>query len=149
MTNVENSFDVLSIEERIRIVSDVLHNALCCVGLHPTYCEMKWDELTLEPGDFDWDKSLVEEWKWITVLFPDFTRLTVHSAVCENIQFLEKDFTWTVDTPQGITLRHLTKGVYCMKGSKYNWWHDLFSKISCTSTVDNHLSIEAHFAYKS
>nr|QBK92214.1 MAG: hypothetical protein LCPAC304_05610 [Pithovirus LCPAC304] len=146
MAHVKNPFHILSIEERIRIVSDVLHNALGCVDLHPEFCELKWEELILEIGDLNWN---VEEWKWDTVLFPDSTRLTVHSAVCENMQFLEKDFTWTVDTPQGITLRQLTEGAFRMKGSEYNWWHDLFSKISCTSTVDNHLSIEAHFSHKS
>ncbi len=146
MAHVKNPFHTLSIEERIRIVSDVLHNALCCVDFHPTFCELKWDKLILENGDFNWN---VEEWEWNTVLFPQFTRLTIHSAVCENMHFMELDFTWTVDTPQGITLRQLTEAVFRMKGNEYDWWHDLFSKISRTSTVDNHLSIEAHFAHKS
>ena len=147
MENVENRFGVLSIDKRIRIVSDVLHNALCCMGLHPKFCELEWKELTIKPNQND--RNFVEEWKWNTVLFPHFTRLTVHSNVCKNMQFLEKGFTWTVDTPQGITLRHITEGVFRMKRSEYNWWHDLFSKISCTSTADNHLSLEVHFSYNS
>ncbi len=154
MTTQEVNFNDLALKERMNIVRTVLHDAIQCVVLHPVCFELVWRDLVIRECDYE---PTSEGWEWDTVVFPQCTSLKVHSKCtgnkdvrgggCGDMCFSAEDFVWTVETPDGITLRHLTEGVYRMKGSKYDWWYELFDGIGCQSIENGRLTIEVDFDY--
>lgn len=68
---------------------------------------------------------------------------------CGNIGIPLEEFTYTVENPTGITLRQVTEVVYRLKGSKYDWWYELYSGITEQSRVNGHLTITTDFGYGS
>src|SRR5205085_6735453 len=45
---------------------------------------------------------------------------------CGNLHLPIDEFQWEISYAGGITLRNLVEGVYRMKGSKYDYWYELF-----------------------
>ena len=72
--------------------------------------------------------------KWHTILLP-FTKLHMSSTQtgnddsrgggCGHLELAQEDFQWKINTPEGITLQHLTEAAYRLKGSKYDYWFEL------------------------
>ena len=96
-----------------------------------------------------------------TCLYPQ-KRLTVWSKKtgnddtrgggCGRLNLPASEFTWSADCPKGVTLRHLTEGVYRMKGSKYDLWYELYSGFGSDPVVSDcgeAISVEVGFDYGS
>lgn len=135
-----------------RIVSETIQQ----VYLHPVRFELIWEEFPeFEDGiqeeieeDMKELKLSEEEkvrWRmemngltWDTVVLP-YTKVTFMSenngnsdtrgGGCGELDIPVEEFVWKCKNRKGITLKQLTEGVYRMKGSKYDWWYELFEGI--------------------
>ena len=169
----KTSFTALEIPQRIALLRQILDDSIKNVTLHPVRLELVWKKLCIDVGmvhecvfndeyDFevDVDSLKLGDWTWDTVLFPECNTLHVFSTktgnkdirggVCGDADFSKDDFHWTIKTPEGITLKHLTEGVYRMKGSKYDYWYELFNSVKLVHRVDDGwLTLEVKFDYDS
>ena len=66
-----------------------------------------------------------------------YSKLTGNSDTrgggCGDYPIPVADFTWTVENEEGITMRQVTEAIYRLKGSKYDFWYELFSGLKMTS----------------
>jgi len=77
--------------------------------------------------DFDWD-TLVKN--------KNYTKLYMYSLKtgnddtrgggCYDLKFTKEDFIWEKENKNGITLRDVVEGCYRLKGSKYDYWYEMF-----------------------
>lgn len=67
----------------------------------------------------------------------------------EAVKFPLSMFSWKTENPKGITLRDLTEAIYRMKGSKYDWWYELFGDITLLEETEDGYKIIASFDYGS
>lgn len=162
----------LSFYEQMSIVNLCCGNLLKRVVLHPAQLTLVWRSFDFYADDFDdcfddhefensdFILNQIKDWNWDTVVFPKFTKITVFSSntgnkdtrggSCGDEGFIVDDFKWSIDTPNGITLKHITEGVYRMKGSKYDLWYELFDGISVDkSSTNDHLVLTISFDYES
>lgn len=156
------------VKQKLGLLSRILDYSIKNVTLHPVELTLVWQKLWIDIAeveefllheDFNYDVDILKEWDWETVIFPDSDCLTVYSIEtgncdsrgggCGNEKFPIEDFIWTMETPGGITLKHLTEGVYRMKGSKYDYCYELFSGIHYQSEKDKHHVVRAKFDYGS
>lgn len=69
---------------------------------------------------------------------------------CGDLKITIKDFQWEIKhEDKEITLKDFTECVYRMKGSKYDWWYELFSGISLVDHHDKFLEFNTDFGYGS
>lgn len=140
----------LPIDHRMTLLGSLFTETIKCVTLHPVNLQLFWKELIFPAPDV-WDSMAaslddeeidisledfdIEEWTWDTVLFPQCKTLHIYSdqtgdrsvrgGGCGNEDFPVNDFRWTIETPDGINLRHLNEAIYRMKGSKYDYYYEL------------------------
>ena len=103
-------------------------------------------------------KSDVIREKWDYVVFPQ-KHLKIYSVQtgntdnrgggCGDCGFTEEDFIWETTNEEGITLKNIIEGVYRLKGSKYDYWYELFESLSLKKETDEMIEIEASFGYGS
>jgi hypothetical protein len=46
-------------------------------------------------------------------------------------------------------MRNLTEVLYRLKGSKYDWWYELYSGFTVTNCNDKEVTIDVEFGYGS
>jgi hypothetical protein len=68
---------------------------------------------------------------------------------CGNLNLGPNEFNYTIENVNGITIRDITEIVYRLKGSKYDWWYELFSLINLTKFESGELTFEVEFDYGS
>ncbi|MHB1952917.1 MAG: hypothetical protein ACYCOU_04130 [Sulfobacillus sp.] len=73
----------------------------------------------------------------------------VRGGGCGNYGFVAEDFRWTVKNPEGIRLRDLCEVVYRLKGSKYDFWYELYSGLDVESLKGNEATVKVVFDYGS
>lgn len=124
------------------------------------YCVDYCDEDPELLKSYNQHEKLIREWisslTWDSVIFPNIKSITAVSdnvgnnrgGGCGDQGFTSEDFKYTIKT-DGVTLRQLTELVYRLKGSKYDWWYELFSGISEKQIDENSLTIDVHFNYGS
>lgn len=154
----------LPLKSQVEVVSWILGGSICRVKMHPVTFNLVWDKDLRgvfdreEPPEF-LDKESIEKWKWDTVVFPGITKMEMYSLQpgnddsrgggCGDMGFKLEDFKWTVTSKEGITLRQVTEAAYRLKGSKYDWWYELFYGIKLKKTVNQEISLLIDFGYGS
>lgn len=104
-------------------------------------------------------KSFLSQITWDTMVFSteyteihSFSRLTGNDdsrgGGCGNLNLPSSDFSWRISCPNGITVSDVTEAVYRMKGSKYDYWYELFHSVT-VSTTKNCVDLECDFGYGS
>lgn len=117
----------------------------------------------LEKVDNDFVNKLTDLFKtgqinWSTVINPSWTKLKVTSidtgngdsrgGGCGKLNLKLSDFVWEKERIGGLTVRDLTQAVYRMKGSKYDWWYELYSDTEFMFE-DGILNMKVNFDYGS
>lgn len=98
--------------------------------------------------DIVWDAKV---WNGVTKLHvsSDGTGNTDNrGGGCGHLNLPVEDFQWDCENPNGITLRNLSEAVYRMKGSKYDYWYELFGGIQVDIKGDL-ATVKAGFGYGS
>ncbi len=160
-----SNFRRLKLDQKICCIGQaVAYNLLGCVYLHPVQFNLVWRE-----PEIGYDTILetfpeeianeTKNWDWDFVPFPHIKKLTVFSkqtgnedergGSCYNLNIKETDFTWSTKNRKGITLKDITEGVYRMKGSKYDWYYELFGGLVLDKIENDELTLEARFGYGS
>lgn len=154
---------------KIKVLSAIVGDAIKCCYVHPVRFEMVFKEFSLGLSwdvflnkNIPFDEEVVKSLTWDSLVFDSSIKeLMVYTMKtgnkdnrgggCGNITDLQdEEFEYTIKNPNGITLKDLTECVYRMKGSKYDWWYELYSgiKIDCDN-VPGYISLEAKFDYGS
>ena len=68
---------------------------------------------------------------------------------CGDFRFTKDDFRYTIYKQNGLTLKDLTEVVDRLKGSKYDYWYELYEGISVSSQTADSLTIQVEFGYGS
>lgn len=122
-----------------------------------------------EDQDEDEDVDLEEGYKkvgfiynltWDTLVFdPSITKLEIYTedngntdnrgGGCGNLNIPVEEFRYTINNDKGITLRDVTEAVYRMKGSKYDYWYELYTGIQVVNKTSDSVLIKVEFDYGS
>ncbi len=159
-------------DTRIHLLSRIVDKLIRMVILHPVKLTLDWrcsdfeselDEIQDEYDDEyeDQMKTLLEEIRkegLNTVVLPKQTLFMttprtgnsdVRGGGCGDLGFKQEDFRWVIQNPSGVTLRQLTEAVYRMKGSKYDWWYELYGGLSLKEETETSYSLSVTFDYGS
>ena len=68
---------------------------------------------------------------------------------CGNLHIPLSEFKWDCTNPSGINIKDIAEGVYRMKGSKYDWWYEMFSDNSKYIIKNDTVHFEIDFDYGS
>lgn len=101
----------------------------------------------IDGSDLTWDAKV---WDGVTKLrvFSEKTgNRDICGGGCGDLDLSIEDFQWECENPNGITLRDLTEAIYRMKGSKYDYCHELFSYIY-VDIKDDLATVEVDFSYE-
>ena len=121
-------------------------------------CETELSDVAQNPELMSEIKSKIVAMTWDTVVYPVQT-LTGFSQKkgntdnrgggCGNLNIDVDEFEYSLTNPTGITLRNLTEVAYRLKGSKYDWWYELYSTFTEENRTDTEVLIEVKFGYGS
>lgn len=144
-------------------LEDVIHDKISAE--YPDQSYELTNKIAKEQAETETERTMKELdsalWSsWESLAFgPEIKTLTITSnhtgnddsrgGGCGHLKLSPEDFTWTETNPTGITLRNLTEAVYRLKGSKYDFWYELYSGISVVDTVGDHIYLKADFGYGS
>lgn len=157
---IQNPFNVVNINL-------LLVTAIEKVVLHPVKLEIipNPNFHTDDPVDFD-DNDLTEQDKlWCknhsyldSIIFPDINKIVAISEKkgnsdsrgggCGCCGFDVEDFLWEETFTNGIKLLDLASVVYRLKGSKYDWWYELYDHVKFI-IIDKTLFLNVVFEYVS
>lgn len=146
-----------------KAISAILGVSIRCCFVHPVTFGMVFQTLDTRNilGEIE-DLGLSikkEDIKWDTLVFgPEITEIKMSSnkagnadtrgGGCGNLGLDVSEFYCTTRNCDGITLRDLTTAAYQMKGSKYDWWYELYSGITI-KIRDSTATIKIEFDYGS
>jgi len=136
------------------------------VKLHPVKLELIFDENIdynairdiLENKE---DEEIIEKYNWDSLVRDKNTKnLYIYSTDtgnddtrgggCGDAGFTEEDFIWETSNENGITLRDVVEGCYRLKGSKYDYWYELFGEIvEEKSSDDSTIRFKVSYGYGS
>lgn len=121
-------------------------------------CDMELTQVTSNADLMAAIKKKITALTWDSVVFPVF-KLTGFSQKtgntdnrgggCGNLKIDVDDFEYTIINSTGVTLRNLTEVIYRLKGSKYDWWYEIYSTFVEENRSDNSVLIEVKFGYGS
>jgi len=142
--------------------------------LNPHECDIDWLMTTSKEGDENCEMDLsevrsntdlmaeikekVNALTWDSIVYPVETlegfslkngNTDNRGGGCGNLNIDVDDFEYTITNPGGVTLRNLTELVYRLKGSKYDWWYELYSTFVEQHRTDKKVLIEVQFGYGS
>lgn len=135
--------------------------------VHPVRFEMVYEdiipvEISDSDSDGETDPESVDElnalgWDWVP--YPGISAIKVRSnrhgndeprgGGCGNLDIPVEEFKYTITREPSVTIRDIVECVYRMKGSKYDWWYELFSDVKILKVTDNKLTLKAEFDYGS
>ena len=149
--------------EDIGDVSVLLGETLNSTVLHPSKLIILFRDIEIDHENFreeiskDFDNFL-NSLTWETIVFQGITKILFRSdqignkdnrgGGCGGCGFTVDDFRYEMTTNGQVTVRDLTEGVYRMKGSKYDYWYELYD--GCIFTIDgDNLTVDVVFGYGS
>lgn len=143
---------LISIED----LSEIISQSLYCLYLHPVKLEIIHKELTMDE-DTHYDNEYANNLTWDSLVFSSdikkinvFTQKTGNTYMrggCGELDIPVEEFSYTIESNTGITLRHLTDAVYRLKGSKYDWFYESYAGIKIVKNDSSSLDIEVYFHY--
>jgi len=160
------------------IISKVIGESIKNCFVHPVKFEMVFKEWNINMSDVTHmikqenigkymsedesirKRSIIESLNWNSLVFSHYiTTIKVISRKngnkdnrgggCGNLELPVEDFEYTIVNKDGITLRNVTEAVYRVKGSKYDWWNELYCGINIMSKTLDTIVIEVKFDYGS
>lgn len=149
------------------VLNAIVGSTIKCCYVHPVTFKMVFKEVrpaeiieTLEYKKLTFDRDQINHLTWETIIDAEATHLTVSTSRngdkdrrgggCGNLNIPIQEFEYTIENPNGITLKDMTEGVYRMKGSKYDWWYELFSNLTVDFPIaDDHIFVDVEFDYGS
>ncbi len=162
-----------TLDSKIKVLSILVGEAIKSVNLHPVKLELMFrknspylmnmyiDHYIDESGNETLYMSFlrqIENEGWDTIVLPK-TTLTIFSPTlgnkddkgggCGGYDFKESDFVWNITNESGITFRNIVEGVYRLKGSKYDYWYEMYTGIQLVEETDNGYKIQTNFDYYS
>lgn len=127
------------------ITDGIIHKHLGAIYLHPVTFKLICEYYTFT------------DWEYIP--FPIVTCVSVDSPYtgnedelgggCGNLGIPIDDFNYQIVNSGGITVRDIVECVYRMKGSKYDWWYELYGGIEDLDIDNEHLQFTIRFEYGS
>uniref|UniRef100_A0A6G6ABI4 Uncharacterized protein n=1 Tax=Borely moumouvirus TaxID=2712067 RepID=A0A6G6ABI4_9VIRU len=156
----------------INYINYIVNECINKVYLHPVQLNIIFKEITEDDFDFNIfrdhceHKNEREEFEIIkciklsTLLFDNnLKKLTGYSKLngnddirgggCGNYNIPVSDFKYTIINEKGITIRDLLEIIYRLKGSKYDFWYELFSSINIKNQTDSYIKFKIDFDYGS
>lgn len=142
-------------------LSEIISGTIREVYLHPVTFDLKFDNLNADSfEDLELDQELINGLDWdICIDGKNITRATGKSyqngnkdprgGGCGWLNIPKKDFVYTIKNSKGITIRDITEIAYRLKGSKYDWWYESFSKLKVGKMENGHLEFVMEFDYGS
>jgi len=101
---------------------------------------------------------LYDKFWWNYIPFPNITSITVYSnqngnddnrgGGCGKLCIPVNEFRYTIEG-HPITVRDIVECAYRMKGSKYDWWYELFSGVKNLQVQNDKITFEVVFDYGS
>lgn len=153
MTKNNNNSSILN------MLSKILEITIQNVYLHPVTFKLIFRPLNKSLFHIDeyteYEQKLINNLSWDTLILDEkLTMATgkictnentnVMDRIC-NIKLPTKDFMYTIENVNGITIRDITEIVYRLKRSKYDWWYELYYGITIKKITNisshNNLSI--------
>ena len=154
-----------------RLLSIIMKDTIMCCYMHPVKLCMVFEEINFDilyhyllrgvSGDIDFVDELMENihelnWEEQIMIQKKLTGYTTFNGNdddrgggCGNLGVPISEFEYTIHNDKGITLRDLTEIVYRLKGSKYDWWYELYTGFKCKQISDEECIIEINFNYGS
>ena len=158
-------------KDRQAAISEIVSETIKHCYVHPVTLKIvlkPFEEFANQSIDFGgFSVGLLEELEtlpkdisWETLVFgPNITKLHIHSEKngnddtrgggCGRLRLPVSDFQYEIENKGGITLADLTEAAYRMKGSKYDWWYELYSGITITKKTDSQVYTKIKFDYGS
>ena len=68
---------------------------------------------------------------------------------CGEFGFTKDDFIWKIENKNGINLKDIVEGCYRLKGSKYDFWYELFCGLKEENIKDSTITYKIDFDYGS
>lgn len=150
-------------KQNFHILSALIRTSIENCYVHPVTFQMVYNDLNIdeEPENYEEDLNIfLGSLCWDTVIFSGLTVLKICSKQqgnkdnrgggCGDLKIPKDQFKWEKECVHGITLRDMTEAVYRMKGSKYDWWYELYG--GCVFKIDKNtktLNISVSFDYGS
>lgn len=153
------------------VLSEIIKESIHYVTLHPVKLNLAWSEVDIESDHLDFEfsdklsdddlnnvKNICEDLSWDTVLLPKkhlvmYSCSTGNSDVrgggCGDEEFDVEDFVWEITNENGITLKDLTEAAYRLKGSKYDYWYELYEGIRLEKETKKGYHVEINYGYGS
>lgn len=163
------------LKEKINIISVIISDfeIIKNVYVHPISFDWHWLPLNIHELNLDeYNMDTYTDYKqtihiinninnnWDYVLFPEFDilNMTLKSndnylhccsigQICDSLNLSKNKFHWSIVNCNGITLRNIIESIYRLKGSKYNYWTELFHCIYLKQIDNRTLTIEVNFSY--
>ncbi|AYV85124.1 MAG: hypothetical protein Satyrvirus4_21 [Satyrvirus sp.] len=154
----------------LELLTPIVRTTIVRVYMHPVTFQLYFQDenvgrLWLNEIDFDGDDFNEEEInflgkiKWNTVIDENIKTATGYSKQngnddsrgggCGNLGIPVEDFSYTITNETGITIKNITEIVYRLKGSKYDWWYELFDCINIDKVTNDSMLFEVTFGYGS
>ncbi|ANB50680.1 hypothetical protein [Powai lake megavirus] len=158
-------------------ISYIVDQCITSVYLHPVKLNLIFEEINEDCFDYekfvdycnedeenkDKFKELFETVKKINlstlILDANLKKITGYSKLtgnndnrgggCGDYHIPVEDFKYTITNENGITVRDILEIVYRLKGSKYDFWYELFSGINIKKQTDNYIKFKVNFDYGS
>nr|WBF70696.1 hypothetical protein [Megavirus caiporensis] len=170
--------EITKIIQLDQYISYIVDQCITFVYLHPVKLDLIFEEINEDRFDYDKFvdycneegeenkgkiKELFETVKKINlstlVLDVNLKKITGYSKLtgnndnrgggCGDYHIPVQDFKYTIINENGITIRDIFEIVYRLKGSKYDFWYELFSGIRIKKQTDNYIKFKVYFNYGS
>jgi hypothetical protein len=146
-------------------LTEIIGKLIRRMYVHPVRFEMVYEDIDLEDisdPDCEIDPETVDEMKtlgWDWIPYPGISTIKVRSnrtgnddsrgGGCGGLLIPVNEFKYTITRETSVTIRDIVECVYRMKGSKYDWWYELFYGVNVLKVTDTKLTLKAEFDYGS
>jgi hypothetical protein len=161
-------------ESKLQIIGVIVSKNIEDVLLHPCSLKLIWKEIPSDKynqnllkdikieedtkqGLFKQISSRIETRGWSAQvlnknkvsLFSN-QELELHKQVDPEFtnKFAQEDFVWTIQTMGGITLKNIVEGCYRLKALKYNFIHEIMTKLKLVEETEEGYIIEVMFKHE-
>lgn len=147
----------------ISLLSEIIEITIRHIYLHPVTFELIYTDFDSSHFDGEYtkkEKKFLEDIMWDTLIVDEnlvkargFTDKNGNDdnrgGGCGNLKIPVEDFTYTIKNDSGITVRDITEIAYRLKGSKYDWWYELFYGIKIKKLTDDKIVFRTDYGYGS
>lgn len=147
-------------------LTKIISTTIRHVYVHPVTLKLVFTDFDVSSFDFEYrefsnaEKNVIRQLTWDTqIRGKNLTKATGitdnigntdnRGGGCGKLNLSINDFSYTIENENGITVKDITEIVYRLKGSKYDWWYELFDSIQFISSGNISINFMALFDYGS